>query len=120
MDTRSKIVDADGAREMVGRGATVIAGYFDPLIAWHSRWLTGFKKPGRPLLVLIATPENAILPMRARAELVASMSVVDYVAEFSDELARDAIRLEPQDRELFKDLLDLVHARNSVAAAPSN
>jgi len=120
MDTRSKIVDAKGAAEIAGRGATVVVGYFDPMIAWHARWLAGFKKPGRLLLVLVATPENPILQPRARIELVASLTVVDHVTEFSPGLAHGAIRLENQDRELFQDLLDLVHSRNPVAVAPSS
>ncbi len=138
VDTRRKIVGAREAAAIAAGGATVVSGYFDPLIAWHARWLAGFKKPPRPLLVLIATPENPILPAPARAELVASLRVVDHVAEFSKELAHmldeavDAngggiriettriettriqiIRIENQDRELFRDLLDLVHSRQN-------
>ena len=121
MDTREKIVDARAAAKIKAGGATVVTGYFDPLIAWHARWLANFKKPGKPLMILIATPENEILPVRARQELVASLAVVDHVAEFSGDLAAGAIRLESQDRELFQDLLELVHARNeSVAAAKPN
>jgi bifunctional ADP-heptose synthase (sugar kinase/adenylyltransferase) len=121
MDTREKIVDARAAAQIKAGGATVVSGYFDPLIAWHARWLANFKKPGKALMVLIATPENVILPVRARQELIASLAVVDHVAEFSDELAAGAVRLETQDRELFHDLLQLVHARSeSVAAAKPN
>jgi len=130
VDTRSKIVGAREAANIAAGGATVVSGYFDPLIAWHARWLAGFKKPARPLLVLIATPENPILPAPARAELVASLRVVDHVAEFSGELAGilgeslcqnfgetpkasggRVIRIENEDRELFKDLLELLHSR---------
>jgi hypothetical protein len=134
VNTRRKIVDAPEAANIAAGGATVVSGYFDPLIAWHARWLAGFKKPERPLLVLIATPENPILPAGARAELVASLRVVDHVAELSAELAHilagaadssgdggirigntriEIIRLENQDRELFKDLLELVHSRQN-------
>ncbi len=120
MDTRSKILDAARAAEVVKSGATVVAGYFDPLIAWHSRWLAMFKKSDRPLLVLIASPENPILPPAARCELVASLRVVDYVCEFAPELAANASRLESQDRELFGDLLKLVHSRNQAVPAQAN
>lgn len=129
VDTRGKIVGTGEAANIAARGATVVSGYFDPLIAWHARWLAGFKKPARPMLVLIVTPENPILPAAARAELVASLRVVDHVAEFSAELAGilgetldasgggiiriEIIRLENQDRELFKDLLELVHSRQN-------
>jgi hypothetical protein len=133
VDTRRKIVGAAEAAAIAVGGATVVCGYFDPLIAWHARWLAGFKKPARPLLVLIATPENPILPAAARAELVASLRMVDHVAEFSVELAHlldraaegsgnggvrtEIIRIENQDRELFQDLLELVHSRQSGALA---
>jgi hypothetical protein len=120
VDTRRKIVGAAEAAGIAAGGATVVSGYFDPPIAWHARWLAGFKKPARPLLVLIATPENPILPAGARAELVASLRAVDHVAEFSTELAHmlygaEIIRIENQDRELFNDLLKLVHSRQSGA-----
>ncbi len=119
MDTREKIVDAAAAARIKASGAIVVAGYFDPMIAWHARWLANFKKPGKALLILIASPENTILPDRAREELIASLAVVDHVAEFSDELAAGAVRLESEDRKLFPDLLELVHARNrSAACAP--
>lgn len=114
MDTRSKIVDAPDAAKIAREGATVVVGYFDPMVAWHARWLASFKKPDRPLLVLIATPQNCILPGRARAELVAALRVVDYVSEARLELF-GAIDVKNQDRELFQDLLQLVHARNAAA-----
>ena len=110
MDTRSKIVDAGEAAKIAASGATVVSGYFDPMVAWHARWLASFKKTGKPLLVLIATPENPILPMQARAELVAALSVVDHVAESNREIS-GVINVEAQDRELFQDLLQLVHSR---------
>jgi hypothetical protein len=121
VDTRGKIVCAHEAANIAAKGATVVSGYFDPLIAWHARWLTGFKKPARPLMVLITTPKNPILPAAARAELVASLRVVDHVAEFSVELAHmldgvEIIRIENQDRELFNDLLKLVHSRQNGAS----
>ena len=123
LDTRNKILDAARAAEIVNAGATVVVAYFDPLIAWHSRWLAMFKKPDRPLLVVIADPDRAILPNAARRELVAGLRIVDYVAEFTPELvaaSKGAHRLESQDRELFADLLKLVHQRNQGVAAPAN
>jgi hypothetical protein len=110
VDSRSKIVDAVQAAKIAADGATVVSGYFDPMIAWHARWLESFKKPDKPLLVLIATPENPILPMQARAELVAALRVVDFVAEDSTAF-NGAINVHAQDRELFQDLLRLVHSR---------
>ncbi len=114
-----KIVGIRDAAAIAAAGAVVVSGYFDPLIAWHARWLKGFKKSGRSLLVVITTPDHPILPPRARAELVASLRVVDHVVEFSPELAEleRVIHLEKEDRELFRDLLELVHSRNGAVAA---
>ncbi len=36
MDTRAKIVDAVQARLLANKGATVVSGYFDPLVASHA------------------------------------------------------------------------------------
>jgi hypothetical protein len=110
LDTRSKIIDARQAAKIAADGATVVVGNFDPMIAWHARWLASFKKPDRPMLVLIATPENQILPTQARAELVAALGVVDFVTEDRGEIS-GAIDVQAQDRELFQDLLKLVHSR---------
>jgi bifunctional ADP-heptose synthase (sugar kinase/adenylyltransferase) len=122
VDLREKIVDARDAAAIAAAGAVVVSGYFDPLIAWHARWLENFKKAGRSMLVVITTPDHPILPARARAELVASLRVVDHVAEFSPELAalERVIHLEKEDRELFRDLLELVHSRNGAVAAAEN
>lgn len=117
MDTREKILGSREAAAIAASGAVVVSGHFDPLIAWHVRWLEGFRKTGRPLLVMITTPENPILPARARAELVASLRAVDHVVEFSSDLAlTGVIHLEREDRELFRDLLELVHSRNRAMA----
>jgi len=87
----------------------VVSGYFDPLVASHAERLASLKT-GAKLLVLIATPDNAILPAAARAELVAGLRAVDYVAELTDGLAPQ-IHLEPEDAEGFSELLKHVHAR---------
>jgi hypothetical protein len=83
MDTRSKIVSSSKAAQIALR-ATVVSGYFDPLLAWHASRLQELKaqfKGDLPLLALIATPPNPILSARARAELVAGLKVVDHVCE---------------------------------------
>jgi len=103
-------VDAAGAAKTAKAGATVVLGYFDPMIAWHARWLESFKKADKPLLVLIATPANAILPAEARVQLVAALRVVDYVSDARLEID-GAIDVKSADRELFSDLHKLVHSR---------
>jgi len=114
MDTRTKIVDAAQARLLAGQGATVVSGYFDPLIASHAERLGELKRERVPLLVLIATPDDAILPARARAELVAGLAVVDYVCETADDVAPH-LSLEREHAEGLVRLIDHVHMRQRAA-----
>jgi hypothetical protein len=114
LDTRTKIVSTEEASRLAASGATVVTGYFDPMVASHAQRLAQIKRAGVPLLVLIATPENAILPARARAELVASLSVVDHVAEDCGVSAH--FRLEQEDTGRLARLIDHVHARQNAAS----
>ena len=114
MDTRTKIIDAAQARLIASQGATVVSGYFDPLVASHAERLAGLKKQGAPLLVLIATPADAILPPRARAELVAGLAVVDYVCETAGEVAPH-LSLEREHTDRLAQLIEHVHTRQKAA-----
>lgn len=116
MDTREKIVDAAEAASIAAAGATVVSGYFDPLIASHAERLSSLKSSGAKLLVLIATPPDAILPAAARAELVAGLRAVDHVAELADGLTAQ-IKLEQEDSERFAALLKHVHARQTCVSS---
>jgi hypothetical protein len=115
LDTRGKIIDAAHAGRIIASGATVVSGYFDPLIASHAERLARLKPGDSKLLVLIATPVNAILPAAARAELVAGLRAVDYVSELADGL-RPQIRLEEEDNDRYRMLLQQVHARQKAAS----
>lgn len=115
LDTREKIIDATQAARIAALGATIVSGYFDPLVASHAERLSSFKTNGAKLLVLIATPDNAILPAAARAELVAGLRAVDYVSELADGLIPH-IRLEQEDAERYRALLQHVHARQKAAS----
>ena len=64
---------------LLGRPARWVSGHFDPLLAEHVRRLRECAKPGQLLVVEVASPEAPLLPQRARAELVAALSMVDYV-----------------------------------------
>jgi len=84
------------------------------MVASHAERLAQVKRAGTPLLVLVATPEHAILPMRARAELVAALRVVDYVAESCD--VPGHFELEPEDTHRRIALIEHVHARQRAAS----
>jgi glycerol-3-phosphate cytidylyltransferase-like family protein len=103
------------ARRIAGQ-ATVVRGYFDPLLAWHAERLEQVKRGGMRLLVVIASPGNPILPGRARAELVAGLRVVDYVTEANIETIDmgPQICLEQEDAACFKRLA--IHVNRRAAA----
>ncbi len=111
MDTRGKIVAS--AAELP-RDATVVSGYFDPMLAWHAQRLQHIKQD-KPLIVIIENPTDPILPARARAELVASLRVVDYVIECPEGIAIDH-RLESDDLANFARLQRHVHGRQQGAS----
>ncbi len=114
MDTRVKIIAASEAARLVAEGATVVSGYFDPLLAWHARRLAGLKRDGK-LIVAIVDPPDPILPARARAELVASLRAVDHVVETNNGVRVD-VRLEDEDQQRFEELVAHVHARQLGAS----
>jgi glycerol-3-phosphate cytidylyltransferase-like family protein len=115
LDTRIKIIEGDEAAKLAAAGAFVVSGHFDPMVASHARSLATLKRDGKPLLVLITTPENPILPARARAELVASLGVVDHVAEFASRIVVD-VNLELEDEMRLEKLVEHVHARQSATS----
>lgn len=128
MDTRNKIITVERAREIAGKehrgGGRVmlVAGYFDVLLAEHARELrrlrNGVEKG--PVVVVVASPPEPVLSVRARAEMVAALSVVDYVviAEGGDSdqvlgaIGADVIvREEIPDTERAHHLIEHVHRR---------
>jgi len=115
LDTRIKIIDAAQAAVIANAGATVVSGYFDPMIASHAERLAALKPDGSQLLVLISTPPDPILPALARAQLVAGLSVVDFVCDAPNGLAPH-IGLEEEHRELLTQLIDHVHDRQRAAS----
>jgi glycerol-3-phosphate cytidylyltransferase-like family protein len=114
VDTRTKILDSAAARKIAEAGAMVVSGYFDPLVSSHAKRLAELKRDDAKLLVIIATPENVILPARARAELVASLASVDYVTEACDGLTPQ-IRLEQEHEARLDALVEHVHARQGAS-----
>ncbi len=116
MDTRTKIVPLAQAQQIAAGGATVVSGYFDPLLASHAERLQGLKREGAPLLVLIANPSNPILPGIARAELVAGLAVVDHVVCEDPESITPDIRLDREHEKCLETLIEHVHARQRAAS----
>jgi hypothetical protein len=115
LDTRTKIIGGAQAARIAQSGATIVRGYFDPMVASHAERLAALKRPGEPLLILIATPPDPILSARARAELVAGLAVVDYVCDAPDGLTPH-ISLDREHAERLTQLIGQVHARQRAAS----
>jgi bifunctional ADP-heptose synthase (sugar kinase/adenylyltransferase) len=107
-----------------GRRVVVVSGYFDPLLAEHAERLEEIRRGSDALLVLVRQPPQPILPPRARAELVAGLSAVDYVVapedgETLDETALAAmIHEEDADVRRLAALARLVHRRQGAGERP--
>ena len=115
MDTRAKIVSPQEALRLARGGATVVSGYFDPLTAGHAARLKAAKDQRRPLLVLIVSGKDPILPASARVELVAGLAAVDYVSETTAEI-QPTLRLEAEHRADLERLMRHVRQRRSAGA----
>jgi bifunctional ADP-heptose synthase (sugar kinase/adenylyltransferase) len=129
VDSRRKILKPPEALEIArglrGNGATleVVTGYFNPLLAEHAGKLEQARNRADSLMVVVTTPPNPVLPAVARAELVAALSVVDYVVlpeetaleEFLARVeAREIIRREAEDEILTRDLIEHVRSRQQA------
>lgn len=102
MDTRSKIVTA--AQAAIKPAATLVRGYFDPLCLAHVRRLEEIAHAGGgPVTILLDSPPLPLLPVSARAELLAALRVVGYVV-IAEALAPLEFRGAPIIDELDDDL----------------
>jgi len=124
VDTRTKIVSAEAAAALArqfrdaGRQVTLVSGYFDPLLAAHALRLSEVARPGQALFVAVEDPPCPVLATRARAELVAGLSVVDYVvlagqpAAGLEGIEADRVFAERDaDRRRTQELMQHVHDR---------
>ena len=119
MDTRNKILTVAAALEL--RPPVALAtGHFDVLRAEDARELARVRH--HPLLVVVLPLAGEILTQRARAELVAALSVVDYVVTADDgDLDRlieslkpaEFVRLEAAEARRATQLMEHVHRRQS-------
>ena len=125
MDTRTKILTLEQAAEIARNTALeIVTGHFDVLQAGHVRDLSRVRNGtgSRKLLVVITQPASAVLPLRARAEMVAALGMVDYVVTAEpggvepllEALgANNVTRLEPADERRVRRLIEHVHRRQA-------
>jgi bifunctional ADP-heptose synthase (sugar kinase/adenylyltransferase) len=126
LDTRTKILAPAEAVEMSrrlraqGQAVTLATGWFDPLLPAHARRFAGLRDGCACLVALICDPPQPLLPARARAELVAALSAVDFVVVAEPDRADGLIaelnaaavfRGEAEDEQIARDLIRHVHTR---------
>ena len=73
-----------------------LVGYFDPMHAAHVRRLGEISREGDRLAVIVAEPPDPILPLRARAELVAGLGAVCFVIEAGNDVDGVLQQLAPR------------------------
>jgi bifunctional ADP-heptose synthase (sugar kinase/adenylyltransferase) len=125
MDTRAKIIDLASATAIAtslqGQGARLklVAGYFDVLTPDHVRRLWALSN-GERIIAVVLDPPDPLLPPRARAELAASLSMIDYVlllhgASLEQALEQirphEVVREEVADGQRSQALIEHVHRR---------
>jgi glycerol-3-phosphate cytidylyltransferase-like family protein len=128
LDTRTKILDLNEAEDFLRTrlgaepAVKVVVAYCDPMVASHVRRLKKIARNGR-LIVLVSSPTHPILPVEARAELVAALDVVEKVIAVQPSKLRDLLRLVPGeflvmeqagDAERTDELVRHVHARQKA------
>jgi bifunctional ADP-heptose synthase (sugar kinase/adenylyltransferase) len=110
LDTRSKIVGVDETNPRAnGKPIRWVRGFFGPLLAEHARRLQQLRSPDSCLGVVIQDPARPLLPIQARAELVAALSAVDFVVFETNGLASE----ELDDLPFREQLSDHVRRRHS-------
>jgi bifunctional ADP-heptose synthase (sugar kinase/adenylyltransferase) len=125
LDTRIKIIALEQALERAaaqGRAA-VVTGYFDPLTVEHAVRLTQLRRDRDLLIVVLSEARDSVLDVRARAELLAALEVVDYVVLpqecdafvlFEQIEGTAVLHEETADEARFQRLVEHVHARHNL------
>jgi bifunctional ADP-heptose synthase (sugar kinase/adenylyltransferase) len=123
LDTRRKIVTPESI--IHAQPIILVTGFFDPLLASHATRLASLRRDEHLLAVLLSDPPDPVLPLRARAELVAALEAVDFVMVADGDEAHhnsqseiieliqpsEIVREEENDRQRRRDLIVHAHAR---------
>jgi bifunctional ADP-heptose synthase (sugar kinase/adenylyltransferase) len=121
MDTRAKIIDLASAVNLrsPSRRMKLVAGYFDVLTPDLVSRLRSLSDGGL-LIAAVLDPPNPLLPARARAELAAALSMIDYVLSLPgsgleralEEIRPDeVVREDKADGKRSQALIEHVHQR---------
>jgi len=107
LDTRTKIVAAE---RLAGR--TVVAAYFDPVVATHAQRFHELAMEHGPLAVCVCDPPNPLLPVRARAELAAALRDVEVVVMGEAALAQAVAIIDERPADLARRAALMAHVRS--------
>lgn len=103
---------------------SLITGFFDPLAPAHAHRLNRLASADSALIVVVTDPPDPILPLRARAELVAALAAADWVVpvpagnldEFLGGVAIAPVeRGEAEDLALRQEIIRHVHTRQRAS-----
>ena len=110
LDTRTKIVSPERVA-----GRTVVAAYFDPMVASHTQRLRELAEKHGPLAICICDPPDPLLPAQARAELAAACRDVELVVIGEDFLSQftEIIDERPGDLDRRAALVQHVNSRQN-------
>jgi hypothetical protein len=109
LDTRKKILPWT---EFVDAAGPVVAGFFDPLTADHSKRLEEIASHVGPVRVALYDPPQPLLPAEARAALVAALRCVYAVSIAHDQEIIDALDLRVEDLERRQQIIAHIHEKH--------
>ena len=112
MDTRTKIIDIERAAAIEGP-VKLVAGHFDVLTPQLQARLSELKDAAT-LLAAVTDPPEPLLSSRARVELAASLTAVDFVVALDGVSLDDAIRRIRPAQVVREEEADLQRARNLI------
>lgn len=93
MDTRTKILPLETLPALLETGDwLVVSGQFDPLTAVQARRLADYASNDRRLVTVVLGGENTLLPVEARAALIAGLREVAAVVIATSNDWRDLVR----------------------------
>jgi hypothetical protein len=97
LDTRTKIVEPGSIPR--DRSVRILLCYLDPVWGREVHTLRQHADANATMVIAVADPPDPLLPLRARAELAAALSFVDYVITEPPSLP-DAELIDLRDHDL--------------------
>ena len=88
-----------------------MTGAFDPMLVEHAQQLRQWAQPGQSLIVIVTNIVDPLLSQRARAELVAALSMVDHVVMKSG----PPVSRDPDETRIAQEFIGRVLARSGVS-----